>query len=237
MERNKNKKQKQEEEKAEQEAAEIASILQFENDFHSLQEDDFMSPNDKSTQTDPPPEKKDASVGPEERAPVFTGVNTILLNKCMKSLLSVSEDVFNMFHDMLHDYYPKTFPAKEMLIIFLLKIKYNLPFSALGDLYSISHSTVSYNFYAILDILYQRTQEFVFWPSKEDIQVTMPDCFKGEFSNCRVIIDCSEVKTEKPCSLEEQNEMYSFYKSGHTFKFLLGKFGFAFYYSLSHALF
>lgn len=61
------------------------------------------------------------------------------------------------------------------------------------------------------------------WPSKEVIQATMPECFKSSYPNCRCIIHCTEVKVEKPSGLRKQNALYSFYKSCHTLKFLIGE--------------
>ena len=70
---------------------------------------------------------------------------------------------------------------------------------------------------------YFRAAYFVFWPSREEIFNSAPECFKENYPNCVCIIDCSEVRTEKPGGLRKQNALYSFYKSSHTFKFLVGK--------------
>lgn len=60
------------------------------------------------------------------------------------------------------------------------------------------------------------------WPSKDVIKQHLPKVFEGRFENVRCIIDCTEVKCEKPQDLQKQSELYSEYKSHNTFKGLIG---------------
>jgi hypothetical protein len=50
----------------------------------------------------------------------------------------------------------------------------------------------------------------------------MPECFKSTYPNTRVIIDCTEIKTQQPSSLVLNSQLYSKYKGTNTFKCLLG---------------
>ncbi|KAG0421443.1 hypothetical protein HPB47_002669, partial [Ixodes persulcatus] len=50
---------------------------------------------------------------------------------------------------------------------------------------------------------------------------TMPECFKAHYPKCRYIIDCTEVRTETPATLEQQRALFSNYKGCHTLKFLI----------------
>ena len=50
----------------------------------------------------------------------------------------------------------------------------------------------------------------------------MPTSFKENFSNVRVIIDCTEMKVQTPSSLVLHSEFYSSYKSATTLKGLVG---------------
>lgn len=50
----------------------------------------------------------------------------------------------------------------------------------------------------------------------------MPECFKATYPNTRVIIDCTEIKTQQPSSLVLNSQMFSSYKGSNTFKCLLG---------------
>lgn len=49
----------------------------------------------------------------------------------------------------------------------------------------------------------------------------MPESFKIEFPTCLTILDCTELKTEKPSSLKQQSQCYSDYKSSNTLKGLV----------------
>lgn len=62
----------------------------------------------------------------------------------------------------------------------------------------------------------------LFWPSKAAIQSNMPDCFKLRYPNTRVILDCTEIKTETPESTKAKSLLYSNYKSHMTWKVLVG---------------
>ena len=59
------------------------------------------------------------------------------------------------------------------------------------------------------------------WPSKELVKRHLPKCvFK--YPRTRVIIDCTEVKAEKPSAPSSQKVTWSDYKSHNTFKLLVG---------------
>jgi len=60
------------------------------------------------------------------------------------------------------------------------------------------------------------------WPCRAHIKNTMPIVFKENFSNARVIIDCTEIKVQIPSSLVLRSEFYSSYKSATTLKGLVG---------------
>jgi hypothetical protein len=51
------------------------------------------------------------------------------------------------------------------------------------------------------------------WPSREKILEHMPQDFRILYSNTRVIIDCTEIFTEKPSSLALSSKTFSSYKS------------------------
>lgn len=50
----------------------------------------------------------------------------------------------------------------------------------------------------------------------------MPLCFKGNFPQTRVIIDCTEIMIEMPSSCRSQSATFSSYKNHNTAKGLLG---------------
>lgn len=66
-----------------------------------------------------------------------------------------------------------------------------------------------------------KTKDFVFWPSKDTILATLLNSFKKNYPNCRRIIDCTEIRTEQPRTVEQRVYMYSRYKSSYTIKVLV----------------
>ncbi|KAG0444095.1 hypothetical protein HPB47_014180, partial [Ixodes persulcatus] len=69
--------------------------------------------------------------------------------------------------------------------------------------------------------LVSATSSWIPNPSSSSLQATMPECFKAHYPKCRYIIDCTEVRTETPATLEQQRALFSNYKGCHTLKFLI----------------
>lgn len=65
--------------------------------------------------------------------------------------------------------HPK-FDAKNKLLICLMKLRLGLTYAAMGAIFSCSASTISRNFKDTLDIIYNQTYNYVFWPDKFSIQ-------------------------------------------------------------------
>ena len=63
----------------------------------------------------------------------------------------------------------------------------------------------------------------IFWPDREALRKTMPECFKASFeSKVAIIIDCFEVFIERPSNLLARAATWSNYKHHNTSKVLLG---------------
>lgn len=111
---------------------------------------------------------------------------------------------------------------KNHLLIFLMKMKTGLTFSALSVLFGVHRTTVSRLFYSMLDNLTSATAKLVFWPHKAAVQATMPECFSPDYSSTRVIIDCTEFRIEVPPAVDDRVVCYSHYKKGFTAKVIIG---------------
>ena len=59
------------------------------------------------------------------------------------------------------------------------------------------------------------------WPHRDTIMEHMSENYKKDFPNTFVIIDCTELKLQKPSSLQRQSQCYSDYKSATTLKGLV----------------
>lgn len=120
----------------------------------------------------------------------------------------------------------------QSFILTLMKLRLNHSFKDLAYRFDIGEKTASRIFYSYLRAIYYAVGE-IEWPENEAIRDSMPKSFKKSYGNSVVaIIDCFEIFTEKPADLEISAMFYSFYKSHHTVKFLIGKlnihFGFSF---------
>lgn len=79
----------------------------------------------------------------------------------------------------------------------------------------------SRHFRAVLTTLTDATAKWIFRPPSSIIPATLPECLKAHYLECKMIIDCTEVRTEEPSSVGQERVLYSSYKSGYTLKFLV----------------
>lgn len=110
----------------------------------------------------------------------------------------------------------------DELFMFLCRLKCGLMEQDLADRFNCHLSTVSRKIITWSNFLYFVLGSFNIWSSKQQILANMPTEFKDLYPSTRVIIDCTEIKTEKPSSLALNSKLYSSYKSSHTWKGLIG---------------
>ncbi|XP_065304320.2 uncharacterized protein [Dermacentor albipictus] len=167
----------------------------------------------------------DKSCGPLYKQPVFAGHSSVTEDEeKFHSLTAVS---FNIFALLLSVLPPMRRAVNELriedkLLLFLIKLRHGMPFSLLGALFDVHRTTAARIFKGMLVNLNVATKSWVYWPSRNVIQSTMPPAFKEHYPSCRVIIDCTELETEIPNGVGKQNLWYSHYKSRHTIKYLIG---------------
>ena len=109
----------------------------------------------------------------------------------------------------------------EFLLV-MIKLRLNLQNKDLGYRFKVSKSSVSQISHKWLNILYYALQFLIRWPSREELKVTLPECFREKFSNTVVIIDCTEIFIERASNLLARSQTWSNYKSHNTFKYLIG---------------
>ncbi|XP_022108375.1 uncharacterized protein LOC110988816 [Acanthaster planci] len=115
----------------------------------------------------------------------------------------------------------KGMSLENCLLLFLMKLRYGLPFTCLGVIFSVFRTTASRAFNFVLENLSRATHDWIIWPSAQTVRSMVPSCF-SEYPNVRCIIDCLEFKTERPPSGEGQALMYSHNKGTYTCKVLVG---------------
>lgn len=161
--------------------------------------------------------------GSSGRSCWFAGYESVEnCQKAMQSLTSVSANVFALLLSILAASMrvregDVTLPNR--LLLFLMKIKLRISFTSL---FSIHPSTSPRIFYAVLAKLASATRGWITVPSRETILATSPKCFKVHYPECTFILDCTEMKTEMPPTLEQRRALFSNFKGTYTLKFLVG---------------
>ena len=117
-----------------------------------------------------------------------------------------------------------TLTNEDLLVLYFIKLKTGLPFTMIGIMFGIKDRTVSKHFEDILKSHYSLAKGHIWWLSKEEVMMSMPESFKNsKYCNTRVIIDASEIKIQCPKEVDAAILCYSSYKANHTAKFLIGK--------------
>ena len=111
-------------------------------------------------------------------------------------------------------------PASQLLLT-LMRLRHNFGVKDLAARFCISKQSVSEVFNAWIDHMYIMLGAIPILPHLDEIISNMPAQFKSEFPRTLAIVDCTELKTQKPSSLKLQSQMYSDYKSGTTLKGLI----------------
>ena len=115
----------------------------------------------------------------------------------------------------------ETMGLGEQLLLTLMRLRHNFGVMDLASRFCISQQSVSDIFLVWLDHMYLMLGAISIWPHRDHIIENMPNQFRSEFPTTLAIIDCTELKTQKPSSLKLQSQMYSDYKSNTTLKGLV----------------
>ena len=113
--------------------------------------------------------------------------------------------------------------VNSQLLIVLMKLKMNFLISDIAIRFNVSNKTVKRTLDIWIPKLSAKLSSLIRWPNKKALKKYCPEAFKqSQFKNTVCIIDCTEVKIQRPSPQTAQSQTYSFYKSHHTFKFLVG---------------
>ncbi|XP_065068263.1 uncharacterized protein LOC135693661 [Rhopilema esculentum] len=146
---------------------------------------------------------------------------------------SLNKDAFEVLLCLLNRFKPfnywygfevKSVNSKNQLLISLMKLKMDIPFFDLATRFGVSRTTVTNIFLTYLHLMHETLFKGAMRtiPSLTKNKSSMPESF-GDFSNCRIIIDCTEFRLSTPRrDLDAANLSYSNYKHNLTGKFLIG---------------
>lgn len=116
---------------------------------------------------------------------------------------------------------PRVLRKIDEFFLVLIRLRLGLLIEDLSQRFHISKSTCGDIINKWITYLSVKLSFLTPWPSKHVIQKTLPGKFQ-RYPRCRVIIDCTEIFTQTPQSLQYKSLMYSHYKSHMTYKSLLG---------------
>ena len=142
--------------------------------------------------------------------------------KC-KQFLGISTDLFEMIYiacekdieDM------RSLTKRDQLAIFFHKLKSGSRYTEISVTFDINERTCSKVFSQVMEAVFKFAKNSIWWPSKAEIEATLPDSFKIHFPNTRFIMDATEFKIQVPKKVRQAALCYSHYKSGHTGKVLI----------------
>lgn len=169
--------------------------------------------------------KTSTATGPDERTCTFHGYCSLVKRQdAFRELCGVNTNVFALLMSVLSPIAVREVdvPMSQKLVIFLMKMKLGVSFASIAVLFGLHRTTVSRIFFFVLSNLLSAMQRWIPRPSLEAVQATMPACFRLHYPRCRYIIDCTELRTEEPATVEQRRALFSHYKGGYTLKFLIG---------------
>lgn len=129
--------------------------------------------------------------------------------------------IFNLVENDLIES-PKNFLTKiQMFMLTLKRLRLNHQLHTLAIEYQISQKCLSKYYHSTLYTLYMRLKNLIYWPERNILKTHMPESFKKIYQDrVTVIIDCFEIKMERPANMLASCNVFSNYKSTNTIKVL-----------------
>ena len=113
-------------------------------------------------------------------------------------------------------------PLLEQFFLTLVKLRLGLLELDLAFRFGISQSTVSRIVGTWINLLYCNLKTIECFPPWYIVKKYMPEVFKNEYPNTRLILDATELGVERSSSLLSQACTFSTYKNRNTVKVLVG---------------
>jgi len=113
-------------------------------------------------------------------------------------------------------------PHIEQLFLTLVRLRLGVPELDIAIRFDMSQSTVSRIINTWLNLMYGNFKSIETFPKWHIVQKYMPESFKKDYPNTRIIIDATEFYIERRSSLLSQACTFSSYKSRNTVKVLIG---------------
>lgn len=113
-------------------------------------------------------------------------------------------------------------PLKEQFFMTLVRLRLGLLEFDIATRFGITQASVSRITNTWINLMYHNLKSIETFPSWHIVKKYMPEAFKKEYPNTRIIIDATEFSIERPSSLLSQACTFSSYKNKNTVKVLIG---------------
>ena len=110
----------------------------------------------------------------------------------------------------------------EQFFLTLVRLHLGLLELDLANRFGIAKSTVSRIVSTWVNLMFHSLKDLERYPRWHIVKKYMPEVFKKEYPNTRLIIDATEFPIERPSSLVSQSCTFSSYKNRNTVKVLVG---------------
>ncbi|XP_078618709.1 uncharacterized protein LOC144886133 [Branchiostoma floridae x Branchiostoma japonicum] len=112
-------------------------------------------------------------------------------------------------------------PLKDQMLLVLCRLRNGFHLKDLGFRFNVSAQVASVIFNSWITYMYHRLGYLCLWPSRDVLVSKMTTEFRKLFPTTIAMIDCTELKTDRPSSLKTQSQCFSDYKSSTTLKALV----------------
>ena len=127
--------------------------------------------------------------------------------------------------EIKHKYKPgptRALTVENEFFLVLCRLKVGLLEEDLSARFGVCQSVVSQIVNTWIKFIFFRFKELNVFPSREIVQLHLPECFLKKYSTTTLIIDATEIYIEKPNNPEAQQVTFSSYKNSNTLKALVG---------------
>ena len=127
--------------------------------------------------------------------------------------------------EIKHKYKPgpcRALTVENEFFLVLCPLKGGLLEEDLSARFGVCQSVVSQIVNTWIKFIFFRFKELDVFPSREIVQLHLPECFRKKYPTTTLIIDATEIYIEKPNNPEAQQVTFSSYKNSNTLKALVG---------------
>ena len=127
--------------------------------------------------------------------------------------------------EIKHKYKPgpcRALTVENEFFLVLCRLKVGLLEEDLSARFGVCQSVVSQIVNTWIKFIFFRFKELDVFPSREIVQVHLPECFRKKYPTTTLIIDATEIYIEKSNNPDAQQVTFSSYKKSNTLKALVG---------------